>query len=40
MTTEFVNEYLDEKIAQNEDYIKCSFYDLRVKHNVPEEDVE
>lgn len=40
MTTEFINDYLDEKIKENEECIVCTFYDLRVKHNVVESDVD
>ena len=39
MTTEFINDYLDEKMKQNEECIICTFYDLRIKHNVSEDDV-
>ena len=38
MTIEFVTEYLDKKIEENEDYIVCTVYDLRVKNNVLEQD--
>lgn len=40
MTTQFVSDYLDEKMEQNEEYIVCTFFDLRVKHNVEEKDVQ
>ena len=40
MTTEFINNYLDKKIEENEEYIVCTFYDLRVNHNVAESDVD
>ena len=40
MTTEFINDYLDEKMKENEEYIVCTFYDLRVKHNVAESEVD
>lgn len=40
MTIQFVTEYLDNKIAENENYIVCSVYDLRVKHNLAEKDVD
>ncbi len=40
MTTEFVTNYLDKKIYENEDFIVCKFYDLRVKQNLTEESVQ
>ena len=40
MTTQFVTEYLDNKIEKNENYIKCTFYELRVKRNLSEEQVD
>lgn len=40
MTTKFVTEYLDRKIEKNEDYIVCTFYDLRIKNNLSEEQVQ
>ena len=40
MTTQFVTEYLDNKIEKNENYIKCTFYGLRVKRNLSEEQVD
>ena len=40
MTTKFVTEYLDRKIEENEDYIVCTFYDLRIKNNLSEEQVQ
>lgn len=40
MNTKFITEYLDKKIQENEDYIVCTFYDLRIKHNLSEEQVQ
>lgn len=40
MTTQFVTEYLDNKIEKNGNYIKCTFYELRVKRNLSEEQVD
>lgn len=40
MTTKFVTEYLNKKIEENEDYIVCTFYDLRIKNNLSEEQVQ
>lgn len=40
MTTQFITEYLDNKIKLNENYIVCTFYDFRVKNNRSEEEIE
>lgn len=40
MTIQFVTEYLDNKIAENENYIECSVYDLRVNQNLTKNDVD
>ena len=40
VTTEFISNYLDEKIKQSPDMLICTFYDLRIKHNVAEDDVD
>ena len=38
MTLEFVDNYLNEKLAQNREIIKFSFYVVRMKLNLSEED--
>lgn len=38
MTLEFVDNYLNAKLAQNRELIKFSFYEVRMKLNLPEED--
>ncbi len=40
MTVKFVEDYLDSKLKENEEYIVCTFYELRVKYNLSEEDVD
>ena len=40
ITKEFITYYLDEKIRQNPDYIVVTFYDLRIKRNLSEEDTD
>ncbi len=40
MTIQFVTDYLDNKIAENENCIECSVYDLRVKQNLTKKDVD
>lgn len=38
MTKEFVTHYIDKKIYQDENYIRYTFYELRVKNNLSEEE--
>lgn len=40
MTVEFIEKYLENKLRENEEYIVCTFYDLRVKHNLSDDDVD
>lgn len=40
MTPKFVTEYLDKKINENENYIVCTFYDLRIRNNLSEGEVD
>ena len=40
MTKEFITNYIDRKIRENEEYIVCTFYDLRIKHDLSEDDVQ
>lgn len=40
MTTKFVTEYIDKKINENENFIRYTFYELRVKNNLSEEEVD
>lgn len=40
MTTQYVEEYLNYKISQNENEIIYTFYELRVKNNLSEEDID
>lgn len=40
MTLEFVNNYIDKKINQNDQFIRFTFYELRVKSNLTEEETD
>lgn len=40
MTLEFVNNYIDEKIAKNDEQIVFTFFELRIKCNLTEEDTD
>ena len=36
----FIEAYMEEKINQDENYIVCTFYDIRVKHNLSEKETD
>lgn len=38
MTLEYITEYIDKKIYKNDQMIILTFYELRVKENLSEED--
>ena len=38
MTLKYVNDYINNKISQNENLIEVSFFEIRVKENLSEED--
>ena len=40
MTMKFVTEYIDKKVSENQEFIRYTFYELRVKNNLSEEEVE
>lgn len=40
MTTQYVDEYLNYKISQNENEIIYTFYELRVKNNLSEDEID
>lgn len=40
MTTQYVEEYLNYKINKNENEIIYTFYELRVKNNLTEEEID
>lgn len=40
MTTEFVTNYIDKKLNENPNYIRYTFYELRVKNNLSEEETD
>lgn len=39
MTIQFITDYLYKKIEENENYIFCTFYDLRVRNGLTELEV-
>ncbi len=40
MTLDFVTKYINRKIDEDENLIKYTFYELRVKNNLSEEDTD
>lgn len=40
MTKEFIINYIDKKLSENADFIRYTFYELRVKNNLSEEEVD
>lgn len=40
MTTQYVEEYLNYKMSQNENEIIYTFYELRVKNNLSEDEID
>ena len=40
MTKQFITEYIDKKMSENANFIRFTFYELRVKHNLSEEDTD
>lgn len=40
MNLQFVNDYIEKKIAENDKYIRYTFYELRIKNNLSEEEVD
>lgn len=40
MTTQYVEEYLNYKMSKNENEIICTFYELRVKSNLSQEEID
>ena len=40
MTTEFVTNYINSKVKGDEDFIRCTFYEMRIKNNLSVEEVD
>ena len=40
MTKEFVLDYISNKIIVEGNFIRCTFYDLRIRHNLSEKEVD
>lgn len=39
MTDRFIIDYIDKKLEENERFVRYTFYELRVKNNLSEEEV-
>lgn len=40
MNTKFVGDIIDEKLEKNDEIVVFSFYELRIKYNLTEEEIE
>lgn len=40
MDLNFINDYINKKLVENENYIRYTFYELRVKCNLSENEVD
>ena len=40
MTMKQLTDFLDEKINENDNFIKITFYEIRVKYNLSEQETE
>lgn len=40
MDLEFIEQYINNKLSENEEYVRITFYDLRVKNNLTQEETE
>lgn len=40
MDLQFVDNYINKKLEENENYIRYTFYELRIKNNLSEEEVD
>ena len=40
MTTQFVTDYINKKLLENENIIRYTFYELKVKNNLSEEEID
>ncbi len=40
MTQQFVIDYINKKMQENENYIRYTFYELKVKNNLTDEELQ
>ena len=39
MNIKFIGDIIDEKLEENEEYVVFTFYELRIKHNLNEDEI-
>lgn len=39
MTLKFIEDYINKKLAENDEFVRFTYYELRVKSNLSEEDI-
>lgn len=39
MTLKFIEDYINKKLSENDEFVKFTYYELRVKCNLSEEDI-
>lgn len=39
MTLKFIEDYINKKLSENDEFVKFTYYELRVKSNLSEEDI-
>ncbi len=40
MTLKFIEDYINEKLNENDEYVRFTYYELKVKHNLNEVDIK
>lgn len=40
MTLKFIEDYINKKLSENDEFVKFTYYELRVKSNLSEEDIK
>lgn len=39
MTLKFIEDYINKKLSENDEFVRFTYYELRVKNNLSEEDI-
>lgn len=40
MNLRFIDDYINDKLIKDENYVRITYYDLRVKHNLTENETQ
>lgn len=40
MTLQFIDNYINSKLSENEEFIRFTYYELKVKSNLSEQDIK